>query len=103
MLLNFDHSNKVSRLDIWDTITLAMQRELLTIGRSLINFNLQSLILPLDLLSLADFATLSHIDHLALSPAFVARTRTLTIHARSHLSHDCSHSPTLTGVASLHC
>jgi len=62
MLFDFDDRNQVSWLDIGNAVTLAVQRELLTIWRSLINFNLQRLVLPLDLLSLADFASLSHID-----------------------------------------
>jgi hypothetical protein len=62
MLFDFDDRYQVSWLDIGNAVTLAMQRELFAIWRSLINFDLQRLTLPLDLLSLADFASLGHID-----------------------------------------
>jgi len=62
MLFDFDDRYQVSWLDIGNAVTLAVQCELLAIWRSLINFYLQRLVLPLDLLSLADFASLCHID-----------------------------------------
>ena len=102
VLLNFNDCNDVAGLDIGHAITLAVECELLAVGRPLVNLNLQSLVVALDLLALAYLASLGHVDGLALPSALITRSRALTIHSWTHLPHNGPHAPTLTSSASLY-
>jgi len=78
--------------NIWNAISFAVDSELLAIWRTFIDFDWEGLLISLDLLSLANFASFCHVDHLSLATTFVARTCALRIHSWTHLPHDSSHT-----------
>ena len=96
VLLDLDHSDNISWLNIWNAITFSVKGELLTVWGALVNFDLESLIVALHLFTLTNFASLCHVDGLALTAALIARASGLTVHAGAHLSHDSPHTSTLT-------
>lgn len=84
---HLDHDDDITRLDIGDAVSLTVDGELLSAGGTLIDFHLELLAVSLYLLSLADLASLLHVDHLALTVAVVAGTSTLGVHPGAHHAH----------------
>ena len=96
-----DNEDDISWFHIRDAISFAMDRELLAIRRSLVHFDGEGLLISLDLLSLANFASFCHVDYLSCSPTFFARTCALRIHSWAHLPHGSSHPTSFAAGATL--
>jgi len=89
------NKDDISWLNIWNAISFAMDSKLLAIWRSLVNFDREGLLISLDLLSLANFASFCHVDDFSGATTFVARTCALRVHSWTHLPHDSSHTASL--------
>jgi len=99
----FDDGYYVSCLDVRYLISFPVQRKLLTVRRPLIVLDRKSLRFPFDLLTLTYFAAFGHVNDLTGAAALIAWNRSLTVHARAHLPHYCSHASSLAGRTTHNC
>mmetsp|Transcript_46596 Transcript_46596/g.63253 ORF Transcript_46596/g.63253 Transcript_46596/m.63253 type:complete len:314 (+) Transcript_46596:425-1366(+) len=91
-LLGADDKDITSFLT-WIFISLAMESVNAAIRTTFVNANFNNFLFLDNLLTIAFFALVLSIDHLALTTAVIARSRALGVHTRSdhlHLSHHAS-------------
>ena len=90
----------ITCLGIGDLVSLSVDCVLFSMGCTLVNFDLESFLLCLDLLTIADLTLFRWVYLLALAIAVIARTSSLLVHAWSHLEHHSSSTLALAALAS---
>mgnify|MGYP000491580346 CR=1 FL=1 len=93
---DLDDGNDISWFDIRNAITFPRYSILLALRATFIDLNGEFFPVSADLLTLAGFASLLHVDHLSLTFALVTWLGALRVHTWTHLSEDSSHTFTLT-------
>jgi hypothetical protein len=92
---DLDNDNDISWFDIRNAITFPRNSILLALRATFIDLNGEFFPVSADLLTLAGFASLLHVDHLSLTFALVTWLGALRVHTWTHLSEDSSHTFTL--------
>ena len=98
-----DHDDHITCLSFGDLVALSMLGVSLPIGCTLVDLNLNSLVLLLYLLALAVLANLCGVNALPLAAAIITRPGPLRVHAGSELHHHDAHALALASLAGLHC
>jgi len=96
-------NDHIAGLNIREFISFAMEDVFLTIGCTLIDLDLEYLLILDDFLAIAFLALVFLVDDLTLTVAVIAWASALCVHARSQLLHDCSHTATFAGTARSNC
>lgn len=92
LLANNDH---VACLDTGVLVCLAVVGVLSTVGRTLINADLENFLLFYYFFAIAIFALILLVDDFTFASAVLARSLLLAVHARAQLNHSNDHATTL--------
>lgn len=98
---DFNDNYDIAWLNTGNAISFSMNCKLLSVWWTLIYVNWELLFVSDNFFTLTSFASFSHVNHLSLTIALVARSCWLAVHSWAHLSQNGSHSSSFTSSTSL--